>query len=112
MLSPTDRKDIHGLGETARDGTPPAIIDMIHRALILWANQEGSKLDEYLQISGAATNETFWRAAQALSNLLPLQSREKQLLDGLLGSHAVGVIKGEHPEDKTLKEYMTKEEGI
>jgi adenine-specific DNA methylase len=111
MLGPIDRKDIHALGETGRDGTPPNIIDMVHRALILWAGQEHAKLEEYLEMSGAITNETFWRVAQALSNLLPLQSREKQLLDGLLGRHAAGVSEtGRRHEDKTLDEFMMKDE--
>lgn len=109
IVSPSDRKNIHDLGEITRDGTPPAIIDMIHRALNLWAAQEHGKLDEYLKTSGAATNQTFSRVAQALSNLLPLQSREKQLLDGLLprlsgGPTDIGLARGM----KTLDEYTEK----
>jgi len=111
LLSPAERKGIHNLGDVSRDGSMPPIIDMIHRSLNLWVDQEHSKLDEYLQTSGAATNETFWRVAQALSNLLPLQSREKQLLDGLLGRHAAGVSEtGRRREDKTLDEFMMKDE--
>lgn len=111
MLGPTERRGIHNLGEISRDGTLPPIIDMIHRALNIWSDQEHGKLDEYLQTSGALTNETFWRVAQALSNLLPLQSREKQLLDGLLARHTAGVSETGRPaENKTLDEFMTKEE--
>ena len=108
ILGPLERKDIHGLGEVTRDGGSPAIIDMIHRALILWANQEPGRLDEYLESSGASTNQTFWRVAQALSNLLPLQSREKQLLDGLLARHVSGVSDADIEREKTLDEFMKK----
>jgi len=83
---------------------------MIHRALILWANQEPGRLDEYLENSGASTNQTFWRVAQALSNLLPLQSREKQLLDGLLARHVSGVSDADTEREKTLDEFMKKGE--
>mgnify|MGYP007084775571 CR=1 FL=1 len=84
---------------------------MIHRALNLWAAQEHGRLDEYLKTSGAATNETFWRVAQALSNLLPLRSVEKQLLDGLLARHAGGTADIAPARGmKTLDEYTEKEE--
>lgn len=107
MLGPMDRKDIHSLGNVSRDGTAPTVIDMIHQTLILWASQEHGKLDDYLQTSGAVTNETFWRVAQALSNLLPLQSKEKQLLDGLLARHTGGISQTDKKrENKTLYEFM------
>lgn len=109
LMGPIERKDIPSFGEASRDGTQPVIIDMIHKALILWSDQEYNKLDDYLQSSGAGRNETFWRVAQALSNLLPLQSKEKQLLDGLLGRHSAGI--SETPsqrEDKTLDEFILK----
>jgi adenine-specific DNA methylase len=110
LLGPNERKHISGLGETARDGMPPATIDMIHRALNLWAAMEHSQLEEYLEKSGAKNNETFWRVAQALSNLLPLQSREKQLLDGLLARHAGGAEDVRPREVRSLDEFVKKEE--
>lgn len=110
LLAPNERKGIHGLGETARDGTPPAVIDMIHRAVNLWAEQDRGKLQEYLKASGAETNETFWRVAQALSNLLPLQSREKQLLDGLLGSHQQGSYEASTPQGYVTLDKFSREE--
>lgn len=105
LMGPEDRKKIHGLGEVDRDGTPPAIIDMIHRAVNLWADQQYNKLDEYLKTSGATTNDTFRKVSQALSNLLPLQSREKQLLDGLLGRHSEAVETSLGPGTRTLDEF-------
>lgn len=84
LLGPADRKEILGGSLDARNSTPPAVIDMIHKAMILWASQATGRLAEYLETSGAQDNVTFWRVAQALSNLLPMDSKEKQLLDGLL----------------------------
>jgi hypothetical protein len=110
LLGPNERKHVPGLGESARDGTAPSTIDVIHKALNLWAAMEQAQLEEYLEKSGARSNETFWRVAQALSNLLPMQSKEKQLLDGLLARHAGG---GEilRPRDlRSLDEFVKKEE--
>jgi len=65
------------------------IIDGLHMAVRLWADHQQELLNEFLEKSGMGSQETFWRVAQSLSNLLPLQSREKQLLDGLLGRRDV-----------------------
>ena len=108
LLGPIERKNVSSLGETAHDGALPTIIDMIHRAVNLWSSQEYANLDEYLGDSGAMTNDTFWRVAQALSNLLPMQSREKQLLDGLLARHE-GEAEIVPQGVKTLDEYAGKE---
>ena len=106
MLSPEERKGLHGLGELSRDGAPPTIIDMIHRALNLWSSQDRAKLSQYLVKSGAATNETFLTVAQSLSNMLPSQSREKQLLDGLLPRLSTGATEERSDNGTgTLDEY-------
>jgi adenine-specific DNA methylase len=68
---------------------PLTIIDGLHMAVLLWADHQQELLTEFLEKSGMGHQETFWRVAQSLSNLLPLQSREKQLLDGLLGKRDV-----------------------
>jgi len=100
LLAPDDRKDVRGLGERDREGRHAPIIDMLHRAALLWAAQDRLGVQEYLATSGAAHNEAFWRVAQALSNILPLQSREKRLLDGLLGKREAlgGLERREGPE--------------
>src|SRR5256886_687685 len=108
LLGPEDRKDMHGLGETARDGTPPATIDMIHRAVNLWSSQDYPKLDEFLKSSGAASNDAFWRVTQALSNLLPMQSHEKQMIDGLMARYG-GESQISPHKVKTLDEYAEKD---
>jgi len=109
LLDPNDRKHLTGLGETARDGTPPSTIDIVHRALNLWAAMEQAQLEQYLEKSGAKNNDTFWRVTQALSNLLPMQSKEKQLLDGLLARHSGAEVV--RPRDlRSLDEFVKKEE--
>jgi len=112
LLGPIERKDKQHLGEITRDGTSPAIIDVIHRALNLWSAQEYGLLNEYLRDSGAGANETFWRVAQSLSNLLPLQSREKQMLDGLLVRHSADVQENQAGTGLTTLDKYTKSEDV
>ena len=60
------------------------LIDVLHCVLLLW---ERSQRDEMLQIlrdSGFGDTEAFYRVAQAISETLPIESREKKLLDGFL----------------------------
>jgi adenine-specific DNA methylase len=110
LLGPNERKHVSGLGDTARDGTASTTIDMIHRAVNLWAAMDHAQLEEYLEKSGAKRNETFWRVANALSKLLPLESKEKQLLDGLSGRHAEGLEERRPRDVRSLDEFVKKEE--
>ena len=60
------------------------LIDVLHHVLLLW--QKGNR-DEMLHVlaeSGLGVGEAFYRVAQAVSETLPLESKEKQLLDGFL----------------------------
>lgn len=91
LMGPEDRRRVKGLGEKGNDGRPPTIIDMLQRAANLWAAGDRAALEEFLEISGAKTSEAFWKVAGALSRILPLDSKEKQLLDGLWSKHGGGV---------------------
>ncbi len=60
------------------------LIDVLHHVLLLW---EQSQRDEMLRIlaqSGYGDSDAFYRVAQAISETLSIESREKQLLDGFL----------------------------
>ena len=82
LLGPGDREDQHGLGEPSVDGRAPPLIDILHRSLLLW--QEGKKraLEDYLESAGVKSNEGYWGVVGGLSRILPMESKEKQLLDG------------------------------
>ncbi|MGB9800666.1 MAG: hypothetical protein ACPLUL_11295 [Thermanaerothrix sp.] len=60
------------------------LIDVLHHALRLWEKSERSALIQRLTESGYGASEAFYRVAQAISECLPLESKEKKLLDGLL----------------------------
>jgi len=77
VIGPQERK-IENLKE-ARD-----LIDVLHRVLLLWEKSKREEMIFVLQESGYGTSEAFFRVAQAISETLPIESKEKKLLDGFL----------------------------
>ncbi len=77
VLGPQERK-IEDLRNSSE------LIDVLHNVLLLW---EKSKRDEFtllLRESGYGGSEAFYRVAQAVSETLLIESKEKKLLDGFL----------------------------
>jgi adenine-specific DNA methylase len=64
------------------------VIDVLHHALRLWEKGERAALVQRLSESGYGASEAFYRLAQAVSECLPIESKEKKLLDGLLTGRA------------------------
>lgn len=60
------------------------LIDVLHRVLLLWEKGRRAELVQALAFSGYGQSEAFYRVAQAVSETLPRDSREKKLLDGFL----------------------------
>ena len=60
------------------------LIDVLHRCLRLWEKGKRNDLVTLLQESGFGRSEAFYRVAQAISETLPNESKEKKLLDGFL----------------------------
>jgi len=60
------------------------LIDVLHRVLLLWEKSKRSEMISLLQESGFGKSEAFYRVAQAISESLTLESKEKKLLDGFL----------------------------
>ena len=52
--------------------------------LLLWEKSQRQELIQVLQDSGYGQSEAFYRVAQAISETLPIESKEKKLLDGFL----------------------------
>lgn len=77
MLGPHTRDPnlLHGSHE---------LIDVLHQVCILWGNGEREQMLTELNESGFGNNESFYRVAQAISETLPNDSKEKQLLEGFL----------------------------
>jgi putative DNA methylase len=60
------------------------LIDVLHRVLLLWEKSQRTELVQTLATSGYGQSEAFYRVAQAISETLPNESKEKKLLDGFL----------------------------
>jgi len=76
VLGPHERK-VDEIGEQE-------MIDVLHKVLLLWKDGRKEKMKEILKETGYGTKEVFYRVAQAISETLPNESKEKKLLDGFL----------------------------
>jgi len=77
MLGPQGRK-LDDLGD------PRDLIDVLHKALLLWEKGQRAEMIQALVEKGHGKSEVFYRVAQAISETLPNESKEKKLLDGFL----------------------------
>ena len=84
---------------------PRTMIDTLHKALILWERGERNIIKKLLEDTGYAGNETFWRVAQALSEILPKGEKEKQLLQGFLSGKET-YTKEAQKQSRNLLQYM------
>ena len=60
------------------------LIDVLHRVLLLWKSGRKEDMKKVLRETGYGEKESFYRVAQTISETLPIDSREKKLLDGFL----------------------------
>ncbi|MEM4523119.1 MAG: DUF1156 domain-containing protein [Nitrososphaeria archaeon] len=60
------------------------LIDVLHHVLLLWKDGRNDELRKVLTETGWGRRDIFYRVAQAISETLPSESREKRLLDGFL----------------------------
>jgi len=69
------------------------LIDVLHKVLLLWKEGRKEEMKEVLKETGYGTKEVFYRVAQAISETLFNESKEKKLLDGFLSGKE--KLKGE-----------------
>ncbi|MEO0300267.1 MAG: DNA methylase, partial [candidate division WOR-3 bacterium] len=81
VLGPYERdmKELEKLIEKNKE-----LIDILHYVLLLWKANNKNKIIEILSTTNYGTKDVFYRVAQAISETLPKNSKEKQLLDGFL----------------------------
>ena len=60
------------------------LIDTLHKVLLLWEKGQRDEMLRVLRDSSYGDSEAFYRVAQAISETLPIENREKKLLDGFL----------------------------
>ena len=76
------------------------LVDVLHQVLLLWAQEKREEMKKTLGESGWGKNEVFYRVAQAISETLPLNSKEKKLLDGFLSGKDRLIIEINNLKDK------------
>jgi SAM-dependent methyltransferase len=64
-------------------------LDRLHQAMLLFADGRTGALRRFLVDEGVGKEELFWRLADALSRLYPMNSQEKRWVDGLLARKKV-----------------------
>lgn len=79
VLDPKEReKHLDDLKES------PEIIDVLHAVLLLWEKSKQQEILDLLRDSGFGRKDMFFMVAQAISETLPNENKEKKLLDGFL----------------------------
>ena len=95
VLGPQDRRleDIENMRE--KD-----LIDVLHQVLLLWSKGRREEMKRVLKETGYGENDAFYRVAQAVSETLPNDSKEKKLLDGFLSGKDRLILEIKDIKDK------------
>ena len=84
---------------------PIELIDVLHKVCLLWKTGNTNQMKETLRNSGYATNDAFYKVAQAISETLPNSSSEKKLIEGFLAGKDTIIQetkKIENPQTKLM----------
>ena len=82
-LKPWNRRRARDLGEPPADGSPPPLIDCVHKLMQLWKTGQQSRVDAYLEARGLWRHELFVRVVQALIELAEGGSEERATLESI-----------------------------
>ncbi|WP_353684854.1 hypothetical protein V4D30_03420 [Thermodesulfovibrio sp. 3907-1M] len=80
------------------------LIDVLHQCLILWEKGKRDDIINLLNATGYGDREVFFRVAQAVSECLKNESKEKKLLDGFLTGkeRLIDELKKKKPQQQRL----------
>ena len=82
-LKTWSRRRARDLGELSLDGSPPPLIDCVHKLMQLWKSGEQSRVDAYLEAHGLWRHEIFARVVQAVTELAERGSDERKMLESI-----------------------------
>ena len=82
-LKPWHQRRNRDLGEPDVAGSPPPLIDCVHKLMHLWNTGEQSRVDAYLEGRGLWHHELFARVVQALIELADGGSEERVTLESI-----------------------------
>lgn len=106
-----EKEFIKILGPHERDleefefGANSELIDVLHKCLVLWSQSKNDEIVKLLHESGYGYKEVFYKVAQAVSECLPIESKEKKMLDGFLTGkerYIDGIKKQSEPKQGRL----------
>jgi len=89
LLGPKERTGVSGLGLADRTGMAAPIVDVLHRAAVLWESGDREGLAEFLAEGARAREDQMRLVAQTLINILPDEDAERRLLEGFLAGRDV-----------------------
>lgn len=96
VLGPKERGEIGKIG---------SMVDVMHKAVLLWEKGDRDAINELLYETGYGASGAFWQFCQAVAESLINGNKEKQLLEGLLIGKD-NYIGGSKPkEQKGLSDY-------
>ena len=96
-----DHRRAKNLGEASPDGTPPALIDRLHRLMRLWKAGDQGPVDRFLERNGLKHHDLFAHLVQAVLELAERGSEERSLLESIQ-NHLRGVA----PSDRSTQTEM------
>jgi adenine-specific DNA methylase len=79
LRTPDERKGMDLSGS-------PTVIDVMHRACLLWDEGRRKELEQLLGETGVGADRAFWSLARALAEVLDEGNRERTMLLGLSGN--------------------------
>ena len=71
-------------GDFLKKARYSSMVDVLHACLLYWEKNDKKAIASLLEEHGYLKNDTFWRVAQAISEVLPEGDKEKQMLQGFL----------------------------
>jgi putative DNA methylase len=84
LVGPKQRGKIEELGLPDRSGRQAGVIDVLHRAAVLWEKGDRDGLARFLAEAAAGREEQVRLVAQTIINILPDDDPERRLLEGFL----------------------------
>ena len=82
-LKTWNRRRGQSLGEATSNGTPPSLIDCLHKLMQLWKAGDRRRVDGYLEQRGLWRHELFARLTQAVLELADGGSEERSILESI-----------------------------
>ena len=82
-LKTWNRRRGQSLGEATSNGTPPSLIDCLHKLMQLWKAGDRRRVDGYLEQRGLWRHELFARLTQAVLELAEGGSEERSILESI-----------------------------